>query len=106
MGSNSTKACSAGQKPKMSTLKKLSAVAEESIGAVCQVLTLGQRWADWFTFQQFRVTWTISSALILSNSDVLEYIGMEERQKSDKSLMNGSEFVRMVGLALKSRLRL
>lgn len=72
----------------VSTITNEQKVVESTISANCNVLTLGQRCADWFVPRQFRVTGTNTGLIIMSCDEIRSQIGLtcglEERSRSDE----------------------
>lgn len=46
---------------------------EDMVRGRCNVLTQGQRFADWFTLRQFRVTGTLSGNILLQDASLMGY---------------------------------
>lgn len=59
-------------------------IIERHILEKCSVLTVGQRCTHWFVMRQFRATGTTAGAILLSNSDLCQSLGLSVRQEVEE----------------------
>lgn len=58
---------------------------EGALHGNCELLTIGQRCADWFVLRQFRVTGTNAGLILMSNGEVRSALGLPAGESQEKS---------------------
>lgn len=66
---------------------------EDEIYTACEILTIGQRCADWFVLRKFRITRNNAGMVMLSGEEVFSAVELGEHSGKEKTRNSGSIFV-------------